>query len=294
MLDLSGIIPAILTPFTEQGDIDEAALRHEVRYMLDTAKVQGLTVTGTTGEGYALDADEVRRVTAITVDEAHGQVPVVTGVIADSLAQALKYVEAVRGLPVVALQVTPVHYLFDPGDDGHVDYFRTIGEAAQLPVIIYNVVPWANLSVPLLKRLVTEVSWVQGVKQSGGTLHKVADLLTTIAHHARVFTAIDDLLYPSFSLGAHGTISAIATLAPGLCVELWNAVQQNDQTAALSLHERLLVVWRSVEAPDMPARIKTAVNLQGRTGGFARKPFRVPPPATVELIQRALKAARLI
>ncbi len=294
VLDLRGVIPAILTPFTEEGQIDEGSLRREIRYLLDEAGVDGITVAGTTGEGYTLDAGEVRRVSQIAIDEVKGDVPVVAGIIVNATSTAISYVELLRGLPLAALQVTPVHYLFNPGDDGHVAYFRAIGDTARLPLIIYNVIPWSNLSVALLARIVREVKWVRGIKQSDRDLHKVADLVQEVAPAARIYTAVDDLLYPSFVLGVDGTISAIPTIVPKLCVELWRAVQAGDQAAALDFHRRLLPIWRSVEAPDMPARIKVAVNLQGRSGGYVRSPFQAPPAEVVAAIRAALEQGQVI
>lgn len=294
MLELEGVIPAILTPFTRDGEIDESALRCEIRYMLDIAHVHGLTVTGSTGEGYALDAEEIRRVTEITLDEAGEETPIITGIIVNSTRQAIRYAQAVADLPIVGLQVTPVHYVFNPGDDGHVDYFNQIAQVFGGPLIIYNVVSWSNLPVPLLHRIVSEVDLVQGIKQSGRDMHKVAELVEVLSGKAKVYSAIDDLLYSSFCLGAHGTISALPTVLPGMCVELWNAVKAGNHDLGLELHRRMLMVWKCLDAPDMPSRIKAAINLQGRSAGYPRSPFLPVSPEIQEQIRQALVQATVI
>src|SRR5262249_62359030 len=93
-----------------------------------------------------------------------------------------------------------------------------------LPIIVYNVVPWTYLSPSLLARILSSVEGVIGVKQSAGDLKLLADLLLLVGNRARIMTAVDALLYPSFSLGAHGAIAAILSAAPRLCVELSDAV----------------------------------------------------------------------
>ena len=112
-----GIVPPMTTPFRPDDTLDEDALRAETRYLVDTARVHGLAVGGSTGEGHAMTGDEVRRATAIVVEAARGRVPVITGIITDSTASAIERGRAVRDLGVTALQVTPVHYLFRPDDD---------------------------------------------------------------------------------------------------------------------------------------------------------------------------------
>lgn len=286
-INLAGIIPPLATPFTPAQELDEAGLRRELRYMLDVG-VHGLTVGGSTGEGHTLSIEESCRLAAITLDETRGRVPVVSGIIRDSTREVIHYGRALKEVGVDALQITPVHYLFNPGEEGTIAYYREIGEAVQLPIVIYNVVPWNTIDPTTLLRL-AEQEWIIGVKQSGGDIHKLADLLrASKGSKLRIFSAIDALLYPSFLLGAHGAVAGILTIAPKLCVDLWNACQRRDLDTALVLHERLLPIWRVVDAPDMTARIKAALDLQGRAVGPARGPLLPVSPAVREQIRATL------
>ena len=203
---IHGIVPPMTTPFRADETIDEAALRAETRYLIEIARVHGLAVTGSTGEGHALTTDEVRRITAVVTEEARGRVPVITGIITDSTSSAVQRGLAVKDLGVAALQVTPVHYLFRPDDDAMVRHFDTLASRTGLPIIIYNVVPWTYLSPQLLARIIGSSPGVIGVKQSAGDMKLLADLLLLVGNHARIMTAVDALLYPSFSIGAHGAI----------------------------------------------------------------------------------------
>jgi 4-hydroxy-tetrahydrodipicolinate synthase len=285
---LFGIVPPMTTPFDDAGELDEAAVRAQVRWLLD-AGVHGLAAGGSTGEGHTLDQDELRRLVGAVAEEAAGRVPVIAGIIVDSTRDAIRRGRAVEGLGVAALQVTPVHYLFRPDDAAMLEHFRVIADATGLPIIIYNVVPWSYLSPALLCRIMAEVPGVIGVKQSAGDLKLLADLLIAARPESRIFSAVDALLYPSFALGAQGAIAAILAAAPRACVELWDAVQRGDHARALDLHRRLLVLWNALVADNLPACTKHAQALQGVPSGPPRAPMPPASPAQQQAIQAALR-----
>ncbi len=295
--DIAGIVPPMITPFDAEGNVDERLHRAEVRHML-AAKVHGLAVCGSTGEGHALTTDETLRITASTTEEVKGQIPVITGIICNSTQAAIERGRAVADLGVAALQVTPVHYLFRPDDDAMSRHFDRIAQATGLPVIIYNVVPWSYLSPKLLARILRKVNGVIGVKQSASDLKALADLLLLIDSQelrqkgVRILSAVDAFLYPSFSLGAHGAVAAILTAVPECCVELWNAVQEEDHQRAKQLHENLLGLWNAIDHPNLPANVKTALRLQGRDAGFPRAPMPPSSPEQEEAIRQALARGR--
>ena len=291
---IHGIVPPMITPFRADDSLDEEAIRGETRYLIETARVHGLAVSGSTGEGHAMTTAEVRRVTELVIDEARGRVPVITGIITDSTASAIERGKAVRDLGVAALQVTPVHYLFRPDDDAMVRHFEALARGTGLPIVIYNVVPWTYLSPQLLARILTSVDGVIGVKQSAGDMKLLADLLLLVGSRARIMTAVDALLYPSFTLGAHGAIAAILTAVPRLCVQLWDAVQAGDHKQALALHERLLPVWNAIAQDNLPANVKYCLSLQGRAGGLPRAPMPETSKAQAGPIRQALSHAGVL
>jgi 4-hydroxy-tetrahydrodipicolinate synthase len=265
-----GIIPPMTTPFDNDENIDIIAFRQEVRYFIN-AGVHGIAVGGSTGEGHTLTTDEIRRLTEIAVEEAAGRIPVITGIIVDSTRQAVERGKAVADLPVAALQITPVHYLFAPNDEAMYRHFATIADAVGLPILI------------------DEVELVIGVKQSAGDMHALAKLLLLLEGRGLVMAAVDDLLYPCFTLGCHGSIAAILTAVPELCVSLWNAVKENRHDDALNSHNRLLRIWNAIAGSNLPACVKCAMNLQGRQGGNTRAPMPAASPAQESAIRRALQ-----
>jgi 4-hydroxy-tetrahydrodipicolinate synthase len=286
---LTGIIPPLVTPFTADGEIDEGAFRAEARFMLQKG-VHGVCVGGSTGEGHTLSLDELRRLVAAAGEEVGDKIPVVAGVIVNSTRDAIARAQAVSGLGVAALQVTPVHYVFKPDDDASFDHFKTITETVDVPIVIYNVIPWNYLRPDLLVRIMTELPGVIGVKQSQGDLKLLADLLISAPRDKVILTAVDALLYPSFALGAHGTIAANPAAVPGVCIALWNAVQAGDHKKALEIHRSLLRFWNAISAENLPACVKHALTLQGCVGGASRQPMPAPSARQRDAIQSTLRA----
>ncbi|WP_431857108.1 dihydrodipicolinate synthase family protein [Azospirillum sp.] len=283
---LSGIIPPLVTPFTADGEIDEAAFRAQVRFMLQKG-VHGVCVGGSTGEGHTLSTEELTRLVAISCEEVDGAVPVVAGIIVNSTRDAIAKARALAHLPVAALQVTPVHYVFKPDEDATLAHFRTLAGETQVPIIIYNVVPWNYLSPSLLVRIMKEIDSIIGVKQSAGDLKLMADLLNEQVPGKLVFTAVDALLYPSFALGAHGTIAANPAAVPGVTVALWNAVQAGDHPRALEIHRSLLAFWNTINGDNLPGCVKYSLSRQGCEVGVPRQPM----PAATEAQKARIDAA---
>lgn len=269
---LKGIIPPLVTPFSDDESIDENALRENVRFMLRKG-VHGICLGGSTGEGHTLTTEELARSIEIACEEVQGRIPVVAGIIANSTRRAVEMAKAVSTFDVAALQITPVHYVFKPSEEATMAHFRRLTSEVDIPVIIYNVVPWNYLSPKLLVRLMEDLPSIIGVKQSAGDLKLMADLMISVPEGRLVFTAVDALLYPSFAIGSHGTIAANPAAVPGVCVALWNAVQAGDHAKAREIHKALLSFWNTIFADNLPANVKYTLARQGVPTGKPRMPM---------------------
>ena len=292
-ISLSGVIPPITTPFDENGEIKYESIKAQVDWIIDSG-ASGIAVGGSTGEGQALEADEFRQLIDTALEAASGRIDVIAGIISDSTRESVKRGNMIQGSGVVALQVTPVHYVFKPTDDATVEHFRTLTTETDMPVIIYNVVPWNYLSPELLCRVMREVPGVIGVKQSAGDMKLFADLMISANQEDLIFSAVDGLLYASYCLGARGSIAAILSAAPRPSVQLWNAVQAGDHETALNLHEKLLVLWNAIWGDNLPATTKYSQTLQGIPAGLPRQPMTMPDETQQSLIRDALMGLSLI
>jgi 4-hydroxy-tetrahydrodipicolinate synthase len=287
---LSGVIPAVITPFDREDEIDEKALRTEIEFHLSCG-VSALCAGGTTGEGAGLSPDEVQRLNSVFIDQVEGRVPVIAGIIPDTTKEAIILGLAAKETGVAALQVTLPHYLFQPDIPEIVSYYSEIRDRTGLGIVLYNVLPWGQVMPEAVEKLL-EADAIIAVKQSGSNMHQLADMVYHFGKRVPILSAVDDLLYPSFVLGAQGTLSAIASVLPEQCVELYEAVKNGNHPRALAIHNQLLVVWRAMlDNTGFFGRVKYAIELQGRPAGVPRRPHRPAREDERAILRGAFKEA---
>jgi len=173
------------------------------------------------------------------------------------------------------------------------EFYRAVGEGVGLPMVVFNVATRARVTEEYVGKL-AEIPGVVAIKQSGGDLHKLADLALANQGRLSLVTAVDDLLYPAFLLGAHAAIAPLSPAVPDLCVAHWNACQQGDQPVARALHERILTVWRGVRHMEVIPRLRAAIEERGREVGPPRPPLLPVTGAARAEVKAALRAAGLI
>jgi 4-hydroxy-tetrahydrodipicolinate synthase len=194
----------------------------------------------------------------------------------------------IRDLPIAALQVAPPHYIFSLSEDGFVSFYRAVAEAAGIPLIIYNVIPWAKVTPRLALRIMQEVPQVIAVKQSDRDMDVFADLTRSVGPQ-RIFGALDGSLKSCYDFGIAGSIAAIACAAPKENVRLWRAVREGRTADAFALQVRLSDFWAAVTGPNLPARVKAAQRLQGLKASWPRAPMEAASQADVDALSHALQ-----
>ena len=287
-IPFSGIIPPALTPFDDQEEIDVALFQRDVEYLLSTG-IDGVGVAGSTGEGAVLTAEEVGRTVAAAREVVGNKVPIIAGVIADSVRQAIPIGNAAKEAGADGLLITPVYYN-GATEEGNFQYYQTLSAHFSLPVIVYNVVATNRIPPELMARLV-ELPNVVGVKQVETDL--IGAMVNSCGANGAVYSAADNMLYPTYVAGCVGTISAIATVAPTLCVKQWNAVCEGDHATAREIHDQLGPVVASYLSRPFPGKVKLACQLQGRPMGTVRRPILPPTEEEARVIEAALSAAGL-
>ena len=293
-LNLRGVIPPMVTPFKEGSEeIDLELLALEAKYIASTG-VHAICVTGSTGEGQGLTEDEIFTIVQTVVNAVGSDIHVIGGVIADTTHETIQKGLAAKRGGAKSLQITPPHYLWAPSVEGLVQHFKQVGEAVELPLLIYNVVPWVDIDVHAMSRIIDEAPWVLGVKQSGGDMHKIADMMAALHDRVPITSGIDDLMYPTFVLGVDGAVSCLCAIFPELTQELFQAVQDGEHDRAKQIHSRLLPVWRTIEGNNMTAKAKYAIGLLGREVGVSRGPILAPDADQKEAIRRALENGNFI
>lgn len=283
---LTGVLPPLTMPFDESGELVKGGLKQQIEFIIGSG-ANGVVAGGSTGEGHTLNDSEFALVMKEAYDATADRVPFLAGLIVQSTRAAIDRANMLKGMKVAALQVTPVHYLFKPDAEATIEHFRTISDATGIPILIYNVIPWNYLSVDLMLRIMDEVPGVVGMKQSGGDLKSLSDLLLHCKPENVVLSGVDALLYPGFAMGMHGAISALTTAVPHVVVRIQKAVQANDHETARDLHFKLNALWNTMSHDNLPACIKYIQHLQGTPMYEPRAPMM----RVTETQKKAIKAA---
>lgn len=283
----------MFTPFGEDDQIDFPGLAAEARY-LKQAGVSGMVVGGSMGEGAGMSPEELGEAVRTVLQAIDGTLPVLAAIVADSSAEAVRLGRALRQSGAQGLQVPPPHFHVSAETSVLSEYYRAITDATEIPLLIYNVMPTAQAAVESLQELIATNPLIVGIKQSGRNIHALAALRAELGRDIKIFSAIDDMIFPSFVLGVDGTISGTSAIFPRETVEMWKAVKAGDYDRGLSLHHRLTPVWRTVDYPDFSARAKYAATLAGRSVGKPRRPFQWPNGEAAASIEAALRSGGLL
>jgi 4-hydroxy-tetrahydrodipicolinate synthase len=289
---IEGIIVPMITPFKKNGELDLELAREEIRLLIK-AGVHGISPGGSTGEGAALDDDEITALIRL-IRECAGDMLIVAGVIRNSTKAAVRTALSAKAAGADALMVTPVSYnVLVPDDEGNINYYRSISEAVDLPIVIYNVVPQNTIS-PVVFNSLLEIKNITGIKQSCGGIAAFYEMKMCCGHRGKIFSATDEMMYTTFELGADGAISAILTVFPEACVEMWNLSKSGGHGRGLELQNRLYHVWRTISGNQFPIRIKHALRLMGRNPGFPRSPICHMDEEEKQNIEKELKKVGFI
>ena len=270
-MNFPGILPAVTTPFDASGAIDRQGLHANVGALLD-AGVHGIVATGTMGEAGSLSAAERRSVVEAVTRAVDGRAPVIAGISSGTPAAAIALAaDAAEAGAAALMMLPPLGYRGD--DDEIVAYYRSVAEAAGLPLMAYNnpEASGTDMGTALLARLHREIDAVVAVKECSGDVRRIPALIDA-APGLEVLVGGDDWALEGFCAGATGWVSGVADVAPGDCVALYEACRAGDLETARGIYRRLLPLSRFDMTPKLVQYFKAAMDEVGYVGGPTRPP----------------------
>ena len=284
---------ALVTPFTKEGALDEAALRRLVRRQVDQG-IDFLVPCGTTGETPTLSAHEQERVVVATLDEAKGRVPVLAGAGSNDTTKAMEQARFMAGLGVAGvLSVGP--YYNKPTPEGFFRHFSAVADASPVPVVLYNVPgrTGSNVDARTLLRLAEHPN-LAAVKEASGLLGQIMEILRDRPAGFGVLSGDDAFTLPLMALGAEGVISVVSNQVPGEMHELCAACLRGDFAEARRLHYRMLDLMNLNFLESSPIPVKTSLALLGLCEESFRLPLCPPRDETREALRAALRGLGLL
>jgi 4-hydroxy-tetrahydrodipicolinate synthase len=288
-----GVLPALITPFTERGDaIDTSALAANVERLV-SAGVGGLVPGGSTGEFTTLSHAERRQLVEATVEAAAGRVPVVAGTGALSTRETVELSVHAERAGAAAVMIVPPFYDALSWRELRAHYEAVAG-AIGIPIMYYNL-PSAS-GVTLTAEQLRELS-ISSLKDTGGDAVLATELIQTGG--PTLLNGWDTLTFAALAAGARAVVWGVASILPAQCVELHRLlIDDIDLPAARELWARLWPVCQFLEAQSYPAAVKAACRLVGDTTGPVRAPLlELEEPAARELtalLERATLAAQAV
>lgn len=289
-----GAITAIVTPFKENGELDEESLRRLVGFQIENG-IDGIVPCGTTGESPTLDYEEHQRVIEIVIDAANGKVPVIAGTGSNSAREAIDETKKAADAGADAsLQVCP--YYNKPTQEGLYRHFSAIANAVGIPIIIYNIQgrTAVNMETSTLARLAKDHSNIIGVKEASGNLAQMMDVISTLPKEFVVLSGDDNLTLPLMVLGGKGVISVASNIAPKEMYDLTKYALNGDFEKARKLHYELLPLFKGIFIETNPIPIKAALAMKGMLKEVYRLPLCEMKTENKEKLRQILKDLKLI
>src|SRR5450432_1813249 len=272
-MQLRGCGIPLVTPFSQDGAIDETALRNLVAWQVESG-IDFLIPCGTTGETPTLTHDEWLRVIDVTIEVVAGRVPIVAGATSNSTQEAVAKAKEVASRPGVNFILTASPYYNKPTQEGQYRHFRAIAEAVDKPIILYNVPgrTGANLEPGTLARL-AEVPNIAGVKEASGNISQMAEVCNVVPEHFAVLSGDDAVTLPLIAIGGVGIISVASNEIPREMAEMTRAALSNDWETARHIHRKFLPLMRANFIESNPLPVKAVLAMMGKIEEVYRLPM---------------------
>lgn len=293
-MQLRGCGTALITPFRQDGSIDETALRHLVSWQVESG-IDFLVPCGTTGETPTLSHDEWLQVIDITIEVVAGRVPIVAGATSNSTQDAVAKAREVAARTGVDAILTASPYYNKPTQEGQYRHFHAIADAVDKPIILYNVPgrTGANIEPATLGRL-AEVPHIAGVKEASGNISQIADVCNAVPQSFLVFSGDDSITLPVISLGGVGIISVASNEIPHEMADMTRAALNNDWPTARQIHRKYLALMQANFIESNPLPVKAVLSMMGKVEEIYRLPLLPMRRDTRSKLQKIAAEAGLI
>tara|TARA_E500000075_G_scaffold3076_1_gene2597 strand:- start:6638 stop:7513 length:876 start_codon:yes stop_codon:yes gene_type:complete len=289
---LKGSMPALITPF-KNGAVDLEGLKALVEWHIAEGS-HGLVPVGTTGESPTLSHEEHEAVVSAVVEAAAGRIPIVAGAGSNNTAESLRFMHHAKDVGAsAALVVTP--YYNKPTQEGLIAHFKTLHDACDLPIVIYNIPGRSVVDMsPETMGELAKLPRIIGVKDATGDLARVCQQRITCGPDFLQISGEDATAHGFNAQGGIGCISVTANVAPALCAQLQEACLAGDYSTALTLQDRLMPLHQAIFTEPGLVGAKYGLSLLGRCEDSVRLPLTPLSDLTKALIEQAMEHAALL
>ncbi|MCZ0856574.1 4-hydroxy-tetrahydrodipicolinate synthase [Actinomyces israelii] len=272
MLTPRGVIPALVTPLSREGDLLEQGLRDVIDYTI-AAGVHGVFVLGSAGEFYGLSKETKRRVIEIAVEHAAGRVPVYAGaseITTRSAVEVARTAQEIGGVSALSV-LTP--YFMSPTQSELVRHFTAVAAGTELPIILYTNPARAHVELTLETIVaLSKVDNIIGLKDSAGDLAFTRRVIQETPEDFSVLIGRDNLILDALRAGAAGAIASTANIAPAISVGIYSAFAAGDLDEARRRQEELVPLRALLDKATFPVVLKEGLRMAGVEAGYCLQP----------------------
>ncbi len=272
MLQLRGVYTALVTPFTDQGTLDEEGLRENIRFQIREG-VDGVVALGTTGEAPTLSEQEKVDFIRIAKEETQNKTHLMIGTGSYSTEQTIRQSRLAEELGADSvLVITP--YYNKPTQEGVYQHFKSVAESIQIPLVLYNHPgrTGSRIETKTLLRL-ADILNIVGVKDATADLATLGQLSAKLDASFSILSGDDSLTLPTIAIGGHGVVSVASNIVPGQMVQLVQAAFENNYKKAREIQKALTDLFTALSYESNPIPVKAAMNLLGMPSGSCRLPL---------------------
>jgi 4-hydroxy-tetrahydrodipicolinate synthase len=288
----TGVGTALVTPFRQDGSVDEPAVRRLARRQIDGG-VHFLSPVGTTGEAPTLSHAEKLRIIELVVEESSGRLPVLAGAGGYDTRETVTLIRDIEQVGADGiLSVTP--YYNKPTQEGLYQHYKAIAESTSLPIVVYNVPgrTGVNIEVATIARLAT-IPNIVGVKEASGNVVQMCEIFAAAPNDFILLSGDDPLTVAAMAIGARGVISVASNVAPAEMAQIVEMAAKGDYAGARRLHTWLLPLCQVNFVESNPIPVKAAMAAMGLLEETYRLPLVPPSAAAREKVMRVLQNLKL-
>ena len=270
MTDIKGVIPAMLSFFDQEENLDLSCTERMVDFMIDHG-ADGFYLTGSTGACFTMNAEERNAVVKTVIQKVNGRVPVIVHVGDSGTKKSIELAKYAYEAGADAISSVPPFYWKFSKEDIY-RYYKDIAEATPLPMVVYNIQLAGLMDMDLILRL-TDLPHVQGLKYTARSHDEMGYLKEKLGKDFMIYSGCDEMAFSGLCAGADGIIGSFYNLFPDLYKKILKKVQESDIQGGMKLQKIADEVIFSALKYDFPSVLHGMMQWRGLEAGYSRRPF---------------------
>ncbi|WP_408006915.1 4-hydroxy-tetrahydrodipicolinate synthase [Pseudalkalibacillus sp. A8] len=285
-MNYEGIMTALVTPLTNQNEVDKAKFRDLINFQIESG-VHSLLFLGGTGEYTSLSIVQKKEVIDLALKIVNGRVPVVIGLIDPGIGNTIDLGLYAKDAGVNALMIVTPYYV-KPTQQGLINYYKKLDQTLDMSILLYNIPhkTGVNMLPTTVETIVNETSNIVGVKECTENFGQMVELINLVSDKITVLAGEEFAAVASMIFGAKGSVMASANVMPALWVKLYDLIRKGETEKAIETNKKYYSVFKAIFMEGNPGPLKTLLEMKGLTSSNLNLPLIIPSKNTKSVLKR--------